>query len=301
MSTYNGEKYLPQQIDSILNQKDVDVNLLIRDDGSTDKTTEIIKEYSDRYPNVLGLLQDNLGVIGSFYQAAKYAFERFPEINYFAFSDQDDFWLPEKLISGIENIKTLDQNDPGRPSLYFCPPKIVDKELSPINKEWGDSHYLTFEEACMIQPCAGCTMVFNRRALELFLKGDPAKMSMHDSWLYKTVLACGGRVIEDKDPHILYRQHGENVIGASNFVSRWKRRFNYFTAKTMYRSRQVSEIISVYGSYMPEPVKATAKTLSTYSEKNIFQKLGIVFNPKFKTKGKIHNILFKIAVLFNRY
>lgn len=301
MSTYNGEKYLQEQIDSILTQKNVEVYLVIRDDGSSDGTRDILNSYKSRFDNIAVIYDDNVGCKQSFYLAAKYLFYHNSEIKYFAFADQDDFWLEDKLISGIHQLIETARTNEGIPLLYFCPPLIVDKNLIPQKIKWGTKHLLTFTEACLSQPCAGCTMVSDRRALELFLMGSPEKMSMHDSWMYKTVLACGGKVIEDTTPHILYRQHGNNVIGTQTFSSRWKRRLRNFRNKNKYRSRQVGEIYQVYSKLMPQENVLIASELSEYSNESLFKKLRIAFNPKYKLFGKINNFLFKIAIICNRY
>ena len=189
----------------------------------------------------------------------------------------------------------------GLPLLYFCPPKIVDERLQPMNVKWPVRHKLNFEEACLAQPCAGCTMVFNRRALELFLLGNPDKMCLHDSWMYKTVLACGGKIIEDNESHILYRQHGNNVVGTQTFTSRWKRRINNFMSKNRYRSNQVAEILSTYHDYMPSHNIDTAKTLSEYCNLNLVSRIKVALNKKYRTLNRINNFLFITAILFKRY
>ena len=301
MSTYNGSRFLDEQIESILHQDGVDLHLVIRDDGSTDTTPEIIKKYKDSYPCIDNLIDKNVGCKKSFYLCAKHAFDKNKDCEYFAFSDQDDYWMPDKLISGIESIKKESYNNPNLPYLYFCAPKIVDGNLAPLDIHWNSNHFLNFEEACMAQPCAGCTMIFNRKALELFLLGNPDEMSMHDSWLYKTVLACGGKIIEDATPHMLYRQHGNNVIGTGSFSGRWKRRFENFTGKSKYRSGQVRGILKTYRKHMPEDIINVAETLSGYQENGIINKLRIIADKRFRTRNKMHNSLFKIAILFNRY
>lgn len=299
MSTYNGERYVHEQIDSILNQEGVEVSLVVRDDGSADNTQAILKEYSSAHSNVKPMFQHNVGCKKSFYLAAKTAAAQ--DGDYFAFSDQDDFWMPDKLATAIGYIKIEEEKNPSIPFLYFCAPDIVDKDLNPLGKAWNNSHLLTFEEALIAQPCAGCTMVFNRKALELFLIGNPDRMSMHDSWMYKTVLACSGRIIEDAAPHIKYRQHGNNVIGTGSFSSRWQRRFSNFTSNSCYRSGQAKAILDTYKDVMPEKTKKTALLLGYYKENGLGGKMQIVFSKAFKTKDRIHNLLFKTAILFNRY
>ena len=101
MSTYNGEKYIEEQIQSIFNQKECNVSLLVRDDGSTDKTIEIVKELSLKY-NIKLIQGENLRAAKSFLEAIKFTDE---ENDFFAFSDQDDVWLDDKLLNAIKCIE----------------------------------------------------------------------------------------------------------------------------------------------------------------------------------------------------
>ena len=297
MSTYNGGRYLKEQIDSILNQKGVDIRLVVRDDGSTDSTPEILARYASARPDITVIGGNNVGCKASFYQAAQFAYANLPDAMYFAFADQDDFWMPEKLSKGVSEIEAAGTG----PTLYFCQPTIVDSTLHPLDIHWNNTHFLNFEEACLAQPCAGCTMIFNREALRLFLMGDPNVMSLHDSWIYKCVLACGGKVIEDRESFILYRQHGDNVVGTQSFSDRWKRRYKMFTSKSCYRSGQARAILSTYSGLMPEHCKNVASDLSTYQTKGLIEKLRIAFGDKYKTKSKINNLLFAVTILFNRF
>ena len=113
MSTYNGERYLREQIDSILNQKNVDIVLFVRDDGSKDATLDILGEYSAKYDNVLFSAGNNLGIGKSFYEALRLA----PESDYYAFSDQDDVWLQDKVASGVKALEMLEKDGEGIPLL----------------------------------------------------------------------------------------------------------------------------------------------------------------------------------------
>ena len=101
MSTYNGEKFIREQIESIIYQKDVELYLVIRDDGSTDSTLDIIQEYSLKYPNIFVYAGENLGYANSFLTVLK---EK-GGTDYYAFADQDDIWEEDKLICGINKIK----------------------------------------------------------------------------------------------------------------------------------------------------------------------------------------------------
>ena len=297
MSTYNGETFLKEQLDSIFAQTGVYVSVVVRDDGSIDNTINQLKEYS--HPNKkLHIIEGiNVGCKKSFHEAAKYAIQKFPEYKYFAFADQDDYWLPEKLQTGIRRLN----EETVSPNLYFCPPTIVDSKLNPLGIQWENNHFLSLGEAYLAQPCAGCTMVFDKRALELFLLADPDDMSLHDSWIYKTVLACGGKIVEDTESYILYRQHGNNVVGTQTQWSKWKRRFRVFTKGNCYRSNQVKQIFNTYNSMMNEESLSITQRLIDYQKKGIKNKIRILCDREYRTKKVLNNILFTISLLFNRF
>ena len=123
MSTYNGEQYLQQQINSIITQKNVEVELIVRDDGSTDKTIDILKDYQQK-----GLLSyyagENLKPQYSFLHLLRHA----PECKYYAFADQDDVWLEDKLYSGIKEIYSFDN----QPAIYTCQTQMTNQYLEKI-------------------------------------------------------------------------------------------------------------------------------------------------------------------------
>ena len=120
MATYNGEKYLREQVDSIIGQHNININLIVRDDGSTDSTINILSEYEEK-----GLLTytkgANLGPARSFMELLKFS----PISDYYAFSDQDDIWLPDKIKTAVDMMK----EDEEKPALYFCQTQLVDENL----------------------------------------------------------------------------------------------------------------------------------------------------------------------------
>lgn len=300
MSTYNGEKFLAEQLDSILCQKGVDVRLVVRDDGSKDATVDILNRYAAQHGNMTVLARPNVGCKQSFCEAAREAADLLPDCDYFAFADQDDVWLDDKLASGVNALEKLDKKE-RQPLLYFCPPKLVDGDLNPLAREWPRHNLLTFREACIIQPCAGCTMVFNREALNLLSRLREDINVLHDAWLYGAVLACGGIVVEDEEPHILYRQHGHNVIGGNQSLrQKWTRRWNTFHKGKRIRSRRLNTILEVYGDLMPSENLRIARTLSSY-DKNLWRKLRIIFSKEYDTRRSVINRLFRISVLFNKF
>ena len=231
MSTYNGEKYLNTQIESILLQKDVQVELLIRDDGSTDSTTKILQEYQSKR-KISYYIGSNLKPAKSFMELVCNA----PQTDYYAFSDQDDYWFPNKLSCAIKKIQSIANIDV--PCLYYSKLLWTDQNLKPFNKQPNFVPIKKFSQSVTFNNVAGCTMVFNRKLQEIIKQHTPTSSIMHDNWIFKLCLAIGGQVIFDNNTFIYYRQHTKNVCGGKiSFRKKWKRRFyNLFYKNKNYVS-----------------------------------------------------------------
>ena len=210
MSTYNGEKYLYEQLDSVLTQEDVSVDLYVRDDGSTDSTIDILQKYSREYSNVHLIFDgNNVGPGQSFYMLMKYISKNYPH-DFYAFSDQDDIWMPQKLYVGIEKIKSI-----RKPALYASNQWLYfDGEIKGLRFDEMD---VTLEKELNGNDISGCTMVFNHDMAKLASKKElPDKMlldyRLHDTMLLLIALISGKFVFDD-DSYIKYRIHKDNAVG----------------------------------------------------------------------------------------
>lgn len=219
MATYNGEKYIREQIDSILQQTYKDWVLFVRDDLSTDQTVDIIKEYTTNYPDKIILVEDSLLQGGSskanFASVLKWANQHF-EFNYFMFSDQDDFWLADKIALCMERIQYVEAQGTG-PVLVHTDLKVVDSQLKVLSDSFFEYRALDVDkkELCHLlvqNNITGCTALWNKQFNDLLHLEDSAVV-MHDWWMSITAAAFG-RIECIKRPTILYRQHADNVIGA---------------------------------------------------------------------------------------
>ena len=291
MSTYHGEKYMKEQIDSILSQKDVDVRLIVRDDGSQDGTLAILEDYQSR-----GLLTyykgRNIGPKRSFLQLLQLA----PESPYYAFADQDDFWLPEKLSVGVDAIGSY----AGKPALYCSQTQLADHSLQPIPGKTIHPR-LTFGESLIYAYASGCTMVFNQQLCEAVLSYQPEYLDMHDRWLVDVVTALGGHLVFDKRSFILYRQHTQNVIGLHD--SRWKEwqlRFHRIFDHEHIRYRNAKEISQGYHDKMP-PAQKDILELFLKAKKSPFYRMRLLFDGRYRCGSLKNWIMFKLAVLLNTY
>jgi glycosyltransferase involved in cell wall biosynthesis len=225
LGTYNGEKYLKEQIDSILGQsiqQQHQLLILIRDDGSSDGTLNILAGYQDKLEWETG---ENIGIVANYFELLKRSSDK---AEYVAFSDQDDIWLPPKLERAVKCLSAL---DPSVPSMY-CSRTILMKGSNEVARLWPslDKPLPSLNNALVQNIAVGCTIVINKTARDLLVERlpEPARIIMHDWWIYLTISAFG-KVIFDPEAYILYRQHGSNAIGASNtFRGEWKRRLARF-------------------------------------------------------------------------
>ncbi|MDE7313107.1 MAG: glycosyltransferase [Eubacterium sp.] len=255
MSAYNGARYLPQQIDSILAQSGVKVSLLVRDDGSNDRTLEILRAYEKRYQNISVYMGNRKGAAAGFYDLLDHADL---SNSYYAFADQDDVWMADKLLRAVT---ILEQQPKGQPLLYAGKVICASKDLAECRKV---SYHIrrgpSFGNALAENICMGCTEVFNARLLKLARGHLPEGGIMHDWWLYLTA-AYFGKVVYDHHANILYRQHGDNAVGMQNrWGARWIHRAKHIRQMQHKLSGQAIQFQNAYGQklYHVECRKETA-------------------------------------------
>jgi len=219
LSTYNGEAYLPAQLHSFLAQTHHDWMLYWRDDGSVDRSADLVRDFGSEMGDRQCVSPAGGGhqhITRSFFSLLRAA--RKEAAAYFAFSDQDDVWLPEKLERGIALLESVPSD---KPALYCAQRIIVNSRLmrtgepGPLRREPG------FPAALTQNIAPGCTMMLNRAAADLILSSDPPDAVWHDWWCYVVVAAAGGRILADSDATVLYRQHGRNHVGEAR--SWWRR------------------------------------------------------------------------------
>ncbi|WP_167883632.1 glycosyltransferase family 2 protein [Leptospira ognonensis] len=220
LSTYNGEKYLKEQLDT-LEAQTLNFTLYIRDDGSKDNTFEILKQFTQETKRKVFLLHSrkNLGVIFSFMRLLRFA-KRNLENEIFLFSDQDDLWMPDKIETAVNKIKLKEEGaGKGKPILYHSDLTLVNG----LGKPKGTTFWQEMDldpklgkklHRMICQPTiTGCTVAINRKLAES-VHTVPKKAKMHDWWL--GLYACAfGEIISDPIPKIHYRIHDGNVIGAT--------------------------------------------------------------------------------------
>lgn len=216
LAAYNGERFIAEQLDSILNQTFKDIRIIIRDDGSSDNTPAIIEDYAKKYPGMIETVHDDVicrNPAKNFFELMKHA-----NADYVMFSDQDDVWLNDKIERTLEAMKESERMNPGMPVLVFTGLRAVDEKLNAINEfvptdmnaPKRKSLVSMFEENFV----SGCTEMINRSLYENI--GDYSELiTMHDWWTALYARACGV-IAYVPEALMLYRQHEDNAIGYSD-------------------------------------------------------------------------------------
>jgi glycosyltransferase involved in cell wall biosynthesis len=247
MSTYQGERFVQEQIASILQQLPADGCLLVRDDGSHDQTAARVEAIAD--PRIRVTRGANLGFARSFFAVMASV----PgDVDVVLLADQDDVWLPDKIERACAALRGQDG-----PALYFSRQWLVDGELRRLGLSAGWPRGPSFSNALAENIVTGCTSALNRAGLQLVLRlGDPTRLHFHDWWMYLVVSAFG-TVVADDTPTMLYRQHGGNVVGRGSGWRRYLVNLHFMRRKSWVHImfNQIEHFRSLHGTALA-PEKA---------------------------------------------
>ncbi|HGI4822608.1 TPA: glycosyltransferase family 2 protein [Streptococcus agalactiae] len=304
MATYNGEKFLAQQIESIQKQTFKEWNLLIRDDGSSDKTCDIIRNFTAKDSRIRFINENehhNLGVIKSFFTLVNYEVADF----YF-FSDQDDVWLPEKLSVSLEAAKHKASDVP---LLVYTDLKVVNQELNILQDSMirAQSHHAntTLLPELTENTVTGGTMMINHALAEKWF--TPNDILMHD-WFLALLAASLGEIIYLDLPTQLYRQHDNNVLGARTMDKRFKilregpkSIFTRYWKLIHDSQKQASLIVDKYGDIMTANVLELIKCFIKIDKQPFMTRLRWLWKYGYSKNQFKHQVVFKWLIATNYY
>ena len=218
MATYNGEKYLREQINSILSQTCDTWHLYIHDDGSTDNTNAILQEYAHKHPDYITILDypPQGGAMQNFMSLLEKT-----EAKYYMFSDQDDVWFNDKVRIEKERMEAIEQEHRNRPIIVFSDLIVTDDKLNKLSDSFMAFEGIypqlltTFNEMGASNLTTGCTMLFNQISKSV-IQHPYTLATMHDSWITLCTAREKGILSFISEPLIYYRQHDHNTLGAVN-------------------------------------------------------------------------------------
>lgn len=284
MATYNGEEFISEQIESIINQTHNNWRLIIKDDGSEDDTAITVKEYTRRFPEKISLVDDignNLGACQNFARLMEYS-----KSDYIMFCDQDDVWLPDKIGITLQKILEMERSyGKNTPLLVYTDLKVADNDLNIIANSFWQYQKLDPETGqalnrLLVQNVVtGCTMIINN-ALKKLSMPIPQDAIMHDWWI-TLVAASFGKIGYVDDSTVLYRQHDKNDIGAKDL------RVSY-----LYIIRKV---IGLYKKERREQLKRTL--LKTKGDLLMTQRQAKAFVEHYNTS--LNNKKLKLAKIYS--
>ena len=294
LATYNGRRYLPELLDSVFGQREVDVDVLARDDGSDDGTWELLADAASRRP-LVAHAGSRLGVVPGYFWLLERAS---PSADYIALADQDDVWLPDKLSRAIT---LLGDPDDATPAMYCSRLTLVSADLRVLAPSDGAPRGPSFENSLVQNIAPGCTIVLNRAAHAELLRGLPTTAAMHDWWIYQVISGLG-RVVYDDESRILYRQHRDNVVGAAHTwlggVTIRARRLLQRRLRP-FRSAQLRELERIHGPRLPAQSRAALRRCLD-AEHEPRERLQLAFGRGVVFQSGWQQLVFRCLVLLNR-
>ena len=285
LASYNGEKYIRDQLDSVLNQTFSGLSVVISDDLSSDGTPAVIQEYEERYPGRVKSLRNGErsgSAQNNFFRLLKSATDE-----YVMLCDQDDVWLSDKAEVTLREMKRLEA-EWGKevPLLVHGDLSVTDKEGKVLHKSMAEYqkiavHDNRFSHYLVENNITGNTVMVNKALLRL-LNDIPEECVMHDWWL-GLLASCFGRISYIDRPLVLYRQHGDNQVGSKSGKEQYAERIrNQDAVRENYRRMlvQAQQFLKLYGNEMSRENRETLEHFIRLYGKNRAEKIYIIWKYK---------------------
>lgn len=298
MCTFNGEQFLHEQLASISTQVHTNWVLWVSDDGSTDSTLDILQATQQSWgaERLIIAQGPRKGFARNFLSVAC---DPQIEADYYAFSDQDDVWLPSKLTRALEKLIEQPKNTA---LLYGSRTSLIDETDKSIGISPLIPKRLDFSNALVQNVAGGNTMVFNY-VLVKTLRDAGAELDIvsHDWWLYIVATATGGKMLFDQEPHILYRQHKGNLVGSNlGLTSRFKRLQKLFSSRFAGWIQQNHHCIQKLEANMTIESFRRAQLLATIHQVWLYKRLVYFIQSGVRRQSMTGNIALLAAVVLNQ-
>jgi len=300
LATRTGERFLREQIDSLLGQDYPAVRVLARDDASHDGTAAILSHYAEQVPERFTLLPDRVPS-----GAAQWNFLRLMRAataGYVCFADQDDVWLPSKISHSMRVMQGLEKRfGTSVPLLVFSDLRVVDESLHTLHASYWEHERIqpgdiaTLSRMMLQNVVTGCTALLNRPLLELALRMPP-EAPMHDYWV-ALIASAMGHAEPLREATVLYRQHGGNVVGATSDGASTAE----VAARVMQSSgrreqwkiqqKTISAFLRVYGDQIPAEKRAVLQAFRDCGvSESGFARVRMMMTHGFLRRGLLRNL-----------
>lgn len=289
LATCNGEKYLRQQLDSIYAQEDVEVSIFATDDGSTDSTIAILEEYQKEHPLTIHHHGEPHEFTYNFIDAI--FTNKDTSFDYYAFSDQDDVWMKEKLSSAIKMLKENNKN------VYSSNLTIVNENLEGETLMNDDSIQKCNKYNAVFENVAtGCTIVFSKSFKDLLVTYYPKNIYLHDYWVYLVSLYTDNYIYDPRS-FIKYRQHGCNQIGDSSKKG-VKTYYERFKCSKGHQRALCEQLLEGFRNVISEENASIVEVMAGYKKKFSYR-WKLMFSRNYKKRK--HNFFKVIKLVLNKY
>jgi len=296
MTTYNGEKYVGEQIDSILSASYHDILLYIYDDGSKDNTVPILKEYERQFPDKIHVYQNevNLGVTNNFLHAVYQT-----TTDYVMLCDQDDVWKADKIALTLKRMRHMEcQRGKDTPMAVFTDAIVVDQDLNVLKDSFFKSGHLNptkidLPHLLMENKLIGCTVMINSSLRKILQSHSlPEKARFHDGWL-ALIATSFGRIGYINEGTLLYRQHGGNIVGNTGFLFYFKNRITSLRKQKealLSLQHQAGEFSAIYDDLLTEEKRIIINQFANLSKLGFIKRRRQILYYGFLKTGIIRNI-----------
>lgn len=292
LATYNGEKYIKEQLDSLYAQKGVEIYLLVRDDGSKDSTLTILDEYKNNFGCMTILRGKNLGSAKCFFALIDYAVDNLSDYDYYAFCDQDDIWLDNKLLVSVDSL----EKSTSQYKCFIAKQQLVDSDLNPLPSSSIIKTNRNLASALISSHAAGCTMVVTLDLLRMAVRycnclHNNDTVVLHDAIINRIAWMMNAYIQHSDQPLMYYRQHENNVVGAeSSSLNIIKNRIKrLISSKDNTKSRIAANLIESFTDDIPENNRSILLKCAEY-RKSFFKRLRLLFSKEMYQQGILDSV-----------
>jgi rhamnosyltransferase len=288
LSTFNNSKYIKEQIFSIINQEEIDLKLVVRDDGSTDETKEILEKIKLIFPDKIYL---EFGFNWGIHKSYHYLYNKYYDAEYISFADGDDLWDLDKLIVAINMLQKFNA------SLYVGSSRLVNQnnEIISQNKSKVSNYYLNGKGFLLHPGFQGCTLVMKHQLIRTIVCESSNPILAHDNWIPQVAFYTSDIII-DQTEKMSYRQHNQSWTGnRTKIFSFTIKKIKYFFKGLRRYSVLANEILKSFTKFLS---KKDYRFLNIISKsKSIRNRIKLFLDPNFTKKGFFKNMIFKLYIL----